>query len=415
MFFGLILSGILISGCALNDGDVGNSIADPGINGEVTDTTFSPEFYNDYYSIQSNTSGSQSMYLGAYGGFQAKFLIKFSYFPGLPDSFLLDSARIKLTANTYFGDSLAAYPDFNYSVHELTSVLPNDDWYASSVTWDSVVSWDPTPIFESMISQSPDSDTISFTVPNEIVETWLLAAEGPDTSGGDTTTVINYGLIFDYSIDAQFARQFFSTQISDTTLKPQLFLYITTNDSLWLDSTGVDTTGSDTSLTMTIYCNNDVFITQDTASLAPDMLYLGRGIAYRSLFRFNVEDYFPVFGYNIHSAKFTLFVDSENPQAVGDFVSCMTYGLADTTWMNDPLNASLIGIYGSSSSIDGDSLVLDFTAFMEDWVPAPESNHGFAVKFSNENYAMARLPVFPADYPDSTKRPYVRIIYSTGN
>ena len=411
-----VFSGILLSGCATNDGQIGNSIADPGISGVITDTTFYPNVVDDYYYFQSNTSGSQSLFLGAYSGFEAKFLIKFSYFPGLPDSFTLDSAWIKLTAGSYFGDTLATYPDFNYSVNELTSLSPNDDWFASSVTWDSVNTWNPVPIFESTISQSADTDSIEFTVPNEIVENWLLAEQEPDTSDTSAVEVINYGLIFNFDSDPQFAREFFSAQNADTLIKPQLFITITTDDSLWLDSTGVDSTGGDTTLTMTVYCNNDVFITRDdTLALDPQFNYIGRGIAYRSLYYIDMEQYLPVFGNSIHRAEFTLFVDSDNPLAVGEIVSCQGYQLADTSWFDDPFEASLTGAAGLSSAISGDSLVVDITSMMESWVPMPETNFGFAVKFSNENYTMARLPVYPADYADFTKRPYLRLIYSGGN
>jgi hypothetical protein len=316
--------------------------------------------------------------------------------------------------NAFIGDTAVVCPEMEFSVHQLIELLPDDDWSETNITWDSVLSWDSAPIFDTLLAQEPDSDSISFYVPNDIVLQWIEAEEPADTSGGDTLEIPNTGLIFNYLGTPEFIRQFFPSEMSDSTLKPQLMLFITTSDSLWLDSTGIDSLGQDTSLTLTCYATDDVFIARDTIQLADNRLYLGRGDAYRSLYWLNMEDLLPVFGININKAEYIIFVDSENPLSTGEFVACQRLKLNNLDWMTDPMQADYTSTLVSSSSILGDSLILDLTSYMKDWVTDPGCNYGFVLKFTSESGSIARLPVYTPEELDPSKRPYLHIIYSTG-
>jgi hypothetical protein len=48
------------------------------------------------------------------------------------------------------------------------------------------------------------------------------------------------------------------------------------------------------------------------------------------------------------------------------------------------------------------------------WVAEPDTNFGLAVHFTSEVSEMARAPLFTPQDPDSSKRPYLHIIYSEG-
>lgn len=409
-----IISAIIFSGCVQPDGDTGVGIADPGFIGEIVDSLYFPELIDTYYSTQISTGGVQTLYLGEWENFQSKFLIKFTTFSTLPDSYSIDSANIRLRTKSFLGDSTETYGDFNYSVHEVLEVLPNNDWFESNVTWDSVLAWDPSPIFESMISQGPDSDSVAFAVPVELVDSWILAEQPADTSGGDSTEIPNLGLIFDYSGNPQFMREFFSSENSDSTLKPTLVLTITTSDSAWLSSSGIDTnfTGSDTTLDLNVYASNDVYICRDTEILDQSRMFLGRGQADRCMYWFDASELFPVFGYFIHKAEFTIFFDSEHPQAVGEYVSLSVSKLNDDAWMTDSTDVNFSTLYSLSSSIVGDSVVLDITPYLRTWVAYPDSNFGLLNRFGNETNTMARLPVYSFDNAPADKKPYLRVISS---
>ncbi|NQS97207.1 MAG: DNRLRE domain-containing protein [candidate division Zixibacteria bacterium] len=395
----IISAAVIFYGCAENDGKVGAGINNPGINGEVVDTVLIPAILDTFYSVQVNSGQSFNLYLGEYGGFKSKFLLKFSNFISLPDSFCIDSAEIQLRTGSFFGDSTATYPDFQSSVHQLSEVIPNNDWYETNVTWDSVLAWDEESIFDFTISQSPDSDSVSFVIDTSIVNQWIYA----DSISPNT------GLIFDYSGEAQFARQFLSSENADTSLKPQLILYFTpfdtTEEGLW-EAGEADTVIS--------YATNDVFIALDTVQLANNRLYIGRSIAYRSLFRMDLSEFFPTFGYYINKAEFVMFADTESPLYMGELSTITASKLADTLWIANPAEASFTTYYGASSILSGDSLALTISSLVREWIEGPELNYGLAVRFSIEGGAMTRMPLYTPEEPDSTKKPYLHIIYSTG-
>ena len=397
--FIIISTAAIFYGCAENDGNVGAGINDPGINGEVVDTVLIPAMLDTFYSIQVNSGQSLNLYLGEYGGFKSKFLLKFTNFISLPDSFRIDSAELKLRTGTFFGDSTAAYPDFQSSVHQLSEVIPNNDWYETNVTWDSVLAWDEDSIFDFTISQSPDTDSVSFAIDTSIVNQWIYA---------DSTSP-NTGLIFDYSGEAQFVRQFLSSENADTLLKPQLILYFTPFDTT--DEGSWEAGEADTVIS---YATNDVFIAIDTVQLANNRLYVGRSVAYRSLIRMDLTEFFPTFGYYINKAEFVMFADTESPLYVGDLSTITVSKLADTLWIGDPAEASFITYYGASSTLTGDSLSLTISSLVREWIESPELNYGFAVRFSVEGGAMTRMPLYTPEEPDSALRPYLHIIYSSG-
>jgi len=390
-------------GCTENDGNVGKNINDPGFSGVVVDTLLYPAVTDTFVKQQINSSQSSTMYIGQNGGFKAKFLVKFTYFTNLPDSFLLDSAFIRLTTADYFGDTTAVYPDFAGSVHQLTEMLPEDDWYESSVTWDSVVAYDAVSLYDFTISQSVDTDSVYFAIDTGILGQWIKA---------DTTSP-NMGLIFDYSGEAQFLKRFFSSENSDTTLKPLLKIYFTPYDSTAGDTAW--TAGEADSLN--IYAGNDVYVGIDTVELDAGRLYLGRTQAYRSMFQFDLRPYFPAFGIYINKLEFILFTDTLHTLYLGDMTTVSPFKMTSGAWLTDPGEAEFDFYSGSTNVITGDSIVVDISSYTSlsssnNWLENPDLNYGFMLKFGVESGYIARLPIYPYEAPEVNKRPYLHVIYS---
>lgn len=391
--------GLGLFGCTENDGKIGSGINNPGIEGVVVDTAIYPAVIDTFYGVQVNSGQSLNLFLGEYEGFKSKILLKFTSFSSMPDSFIINSAYIALRTGTIFGDSTAIYPDYQAHVHQLTDVVPSNNWFETNVTWDSVLAWDDESLYDFTISQSPDTDSVSFSIDTSIVYQWINA----DTSNP------NMGLIFDYSGDVRFARQFMSSENADSSLKPQLTLYYvpfdTTEEGIW-EAGEVDTFVS--------YAANDVFIAQDTVQLADNRLYLGRSIAYRSFLHLNLQDIFPVFGVSVNRAQLVVFADTLHPHYVGDLSTVTVKELANTIWMENPSEAEYTTYFGAFATLSGDSLTLTISSLVRDWIVNPQENNGFALRFSIESGSMTRLPLFPANYSDPAKRPYLKIIYSSG-
>jgi hypothetical protein len=391
---------LFITGCAENDGNVGGDIIDPGISGEVVDTLFIPLTLDTCYNRQVNSGQSQHLYVGQSAGFQTKILVRFTNFSALPDSFVLDSATIELSMSGICGDTNMVYPDFIASVKQVLDVIPSDSWSESNVLWDSVLAWSDTSIFDFTISQTPDTDSVVFSIDTAIVNQWISA----DTSSPNT------GLIFDYGLGSQFARQFLSSEVSDSSLKPQLTLYLTPYDSI-ADSGWVEQTPD----TIISYASNDVFICIDTTLLPNDRLYLSRGMARRMIFQFDVSQIFPVFGTYIDKAEYIVFADTASLYNFGTYSTVASTKLSDDAWMTDLNDVNYTASYTDTyCSIAEDSIKLDITTIFRNWVANPSSNYGMVVRFSVEGGELARMPFFSSEYTDPAKIPYLHIIFSRG-
>ncbi len=411
----IALSLLLLGGCAEHDGKVGKGIMDPSLEGEVFETTLYPSDFQTpasaYYGTQINTGQSLNLYVGEYKGVRARFLMKFNDFLVLPDSFSLNSAEISVTSGEVFADT-ANLPSnsLDVSVHNIDDILPSADWHESSVTWDSLIDWEQTAIAQFSLPADLDTHTHSFDIDIATVTGWIYA---------DSLSP-NMGLLFDYSGEPDFMRQFYSSENppQDSVLKPQMELVFvpfeqdTADTSVWIEGE---------SDTVKVYATNDVYVALDSAALDESYLYIGRTITYRTLFRFSPAELtvdslplFPQFGAYINLAEFIVFIDSENPLYLGEKISSVaTARMEDTTWFEDPANASYDPqYYGLPTSVSGDSLALNVTYLFSQWVEHPEENFGFAVRFANEGNEMARVPIWnPA--PDDTisvKRPYFHVI-----
>lgn len=386
-------------GCTQNDGNIGSGINDPGFTGTVVDTALYPDFLNSYYSVQYNSGQGLYLYLGENNGFQTKFLLKFTSFSALPDSFRIDSAFINIKCSGIIGDSDAVYPDFTASIYRPTDLLPTDDWNESSVTWDSVLAWDESvSYFDFTVPADADTDSLYFDVDTSVVNQWIYA----DTLNPNT------GFIFNYTSSPQFIKKFFSSESADTLLRPTLYLYYTPFDSSSGDTAWIAQTPD----TLKTYASQDVYIARDNASLANNRLYIGRSQAYRSLFYYDLSDYFPQFGVYINKMEFVAFIDSDNPLYFGETTTVTNSQISNNAWMSDPTAVEFASYYGTSSAIAADSLVVNITTLARTWTAYPDSNFGFAVRFSSEGQYLARIPIYTPSDPDLTKRPYIHVIYS---
>lgn len=409
---------LLFAGCAEDEGKIGRRIYDPTIEGEVDEVFIYPSDFDSpaatYYATQVNAGQSLHLYIGEFNGVKAKFLLKFTGFLALPDSFSIQRAEITVTSGDVFADtSNLPSTALEISVHRIDDISPSGEWHESSVTWDSLHHWmEDDTIAQFNLPADFDTHSFNFEIDPSIVSEWFYA---------DSLNP-NQGLVFNYSGEPGFIRQFYSSENmpEDSLMKPRLQMVITPFEQDEVDTT-IWIPGEDD--TVVVYATNDVFIARDDADLDEAYLYIGRTITYRSLFRYDLTELvtdsgqvFPPFGVYVNRAEFILFVDSDHPQYLGEYISAAaTARLEDTTWVSDPVSASFDpAYYGAISSVIEDSLTLNITALFNQWVTHPELNTGFAVRFTNEGNEIARIPIWNPSPDDtlSAKRPYLRVIYT---
>ena len=394
---------IMFGGCSENDGNIGSGINDPGFSGTVTDTLLYPAMLDTFYSEQYNSGQSLNLYIGEYSGFKTRFLLKFTYFTSLPDSFRIDSAFMNLTSYKVFADTTLTYPDFTASVYEITEMLPENEWYESSVTWDSLVAWEAMSVHDFAVSSAIDTETVAFQIDTSIINQWIYA---------DSTNP-NMGFLVDYSGDVQFIKSFFSSENADTSLKPNILLYITPFDSTSGDTAWIEQEPDSAN----IYATNDVYVGIDTVDLDYDRLYLGRTQAHRALYLVDFSALFPSFGTYINKMEFVIFLDTTHSLYLGDMTTISPYRMSSDSWLSNTSDAEFDYISASSSAITADSVVLNISSFVNtytanNWLENPDQNYGFMIKFTVESGAIARLPIYTSESANVTKRPYLHVIYS---
>lgn len=392
----------LISGCAQKDSAVGSDLA-PGLNDVFPQEIWLYSTATHFFSTSVTTGSSPFLYLGHTQGYNADALLKFNPYSSLPDSFQADSLVVKL-----FLDSLISKEAVEQAV-SVYFVNRSQTWNEIGVTWNNLDSLQlGDPISEFVVSSAAaDSDSVSFQLPSpdSLLHAWVSAGSG------DKTLHFNNGiyLLSDKNID--FMSRFASAENGSVLLRPKLEMYIRAFE--------VDTTESggyaqiDTMLFL--YAGADAWIADDFGDPDPAYLYLGNGAAYRSFLLFDLENLLPAYGVAVQRAEIVLHADTVNSANLGRISSAFYLAMADTSWIEDPENAStqatspVISNYNSTTA----RLTLNLNEIAYDWIRNPGTNQGVMVKSTNEFYDLSRTVFYGTEAPDSL-RPCLRLVYLVG-
>ncbi len=377
------LSGMII-GCADPDGFVGSGVLGEHLTTEPQDTTFYPEV--DTISWMAVPTGNSNyLHLGHAAGFHSALLMKFTSFPSLKDSFVLDSAVVTISPDTVFRDSVV----FHEGIVQLSWI--SDEWSEGSVIIDSLPSWGTYPTMEVPWTLSPaDSDTLMLSLPPTDVRSWI---------DGDTT---NQGFLLEMTNSPGFIRKYFSSEAA-LDYRPTLQLYYT-----WYDSgaAGWVEYNSDT----TAYPTHDATIVWDDIEIDDDILMIGNGVSYRSLLLFNLKS-LPKFGVSIHKAELTMHLNPDHPLNFRSVPSGLRQRLESLTWRDDPQNPDVAGAASQAVLLGSASFTISLSFYVRDWVNDPNTNYGFLIRSDNQGWDLAREVFYSRAAPDSL-RPSLYIVYS---
>jgi hypothetical protein len=336
---------------------------------------------------QVPTGTSNYLHLGHAAGYHTAIIMKFTSFPNLPDTFVLDSAILTLLPNQVFRDSII----YHDGTVQLSWVI--DEWSEASVIRDSLPSWDTYPTSETPWTiSSADSEPLLLPLPSAVVRSWI---DGDSSNQGFRLQMVN---------QPGFIRQYFSSE-AVIAYRPTLSLYYT-----WWDSgaSGWVTNQSDT----IAYPTNDAFIVSTDTSINEDILMLGNGVGYRSLFRFNLSDTLPTFGVSIHSADLTLHLKQDDPLNFRSIPSAVRQRLQSSSWIDDPMHPDVSSAAGTPVLIGDSTLTISLSLYVRDWVNSPSQNFGTLIRSDNPGWDIARSVFYSNVATDSTKRPSLRIIYT---
>jgi len=329
--------------------------------------TLQPAQKDTSYQLIAKTGKSGNLLLGQFQGYETRILLKFGE---LPDTAQVETAQLVLFPHAIYGDTTAA--PLPISLHRIT-----ETWAEETAVWGDVegrFESEPLGSFE-LIPSTSAADT--FTIPASLVQEWI---DHPEQNHGVLLKTRGSGFIKEYH-----------SREGDQLNYPRLKLVYTKE--------GVRDTSD-------YKASGDVFIVESQGDLRSDRLYVGNGIACRSLLRFDFST-LPEKTL-INYASLCLRVDQENTLKRTDYTFIIQiFRVTTPDW--DPGTIEVDSTSVISQSIkEGDSLVVNIASFVQKWVSDRLDgweNYGMLLSSKTEGSDISRLAFFSseADIPLSPK------------
>jgi len=329
--------------------------------------------------LPATTGASPNLLLGTSGGYLTRIVLKFG---NLPDSAVVHSATLTLFAHSIDGQATAP---FTATVHRLLK-----GWTESSVLWDSLSNAvDPTILASATISTAA-TDTVTFSIDTTFVNGWIAG------------TIPNQGLEIDFS-GAEFVKEFHSFETGVSGKQPRLTLVFTRK--------GVrDTTDWAPA--------EDAFLVQSDPGVPAERLFIGNGIALRTLLKFDLSSISK--DATINHARLEMPTDAAYSSLKSDGMVLGLYRLSSESW--DPSSVTvddrlpspvekLLPNQSSLSTIGSQSGASILRLIVQSWTSGSVQNYGLMVRSQEEWKDIARVAFFsPA--ADSASAPKLRVVYT---
>ncbi len=334
-----------------------------------------------------------TLFIGKHNEYEA---LTFLRFPNLPDTldFLreehLQYVRFRIYPDFYaFGDTIENNLAFNiYKIQKL---------FTNETTWDSIQQssepfWgnDILGTFSGNIAPHGDTlDPLEIELEKSIIADWALSL------GDSLAETQNYGIALIPQDESTYIRKFFSQGVGAETPRPEIEMVYT----------GLD----NESHTLTLKSAND-FSAVNGKEPDEGMMTSQGAVSYKSRLYFDVS-MLPPFA-AVHNSELVLTLNEELSRwGNGGEASLIEADLlADTS-----LTSDLLRYYEGKRQEGGNKYVFNTISYaVEVWNRKDGEGFLVIVPAGAENLyrKMDRMVFYPPDYPDSTKRPYLKIVYS---
>lgn len=368
-----------------------NNLSDEGISYIASDTlgTLILNSQNDSIPINSknfikyiNTSASASMFVGKYGNYESKTLLKFSInLPTYYDTTTVISAKLYLRYNkVYFGDSMGVT---SFNIYRLQNYYD-----FTTVTYDGFNSSDiGTTVLGSYTGTPVDTSLIAVTLDNTMVLDWLKHAK-------DTNHVPkNYGLALVSNSNSTTIKSFYSSVSKDFV--PYVVAVVQEPTGGKIDTLTAFTSSQSTSLNYVPQINT-----------IPQRIIIQNGIGIKDILNFDVSK-LPG-KVIINQAVLILNIDWANTfYTKGVDKRLALRMLTDTSTLADDGSN-----YASLATGDTSVFTIPFTPAVQKWNYGQSVNLGVLLRNIYEFTNLDKYVFYGPDYSDVSKRPKFIIRYS---
>jgi hypothetical protein len=311
-------------------------------------------------------------------------------FEGLPDSSLIYSAKLTLTIFSRIGPADTSYWDvsrqFSANFYHARSDW-NDEQAPELYLYE--YPFGETP-FQTVTLTSDSTTTIEIDLDTTIVNQWV----------DSVSPIENHGIWID-SPDAEYLTCFYSWENQDSDLIPQLKIFYTEGDTV---SESPDSSVVYAHIDASLYLNSETDL-----NLNPDLLYIGKGFAFRNFLKFNFDGMDSTT--HVSRALLDLFIDET--ASLRD-----SYGASDAilyivdgeSWEKDVVDESPATTSYSATWVDS-MLTFDVTTAVQAWVGHKIDNYGLLLRSTDEQDPLARIAIHSSASP-ADLRPRLKIYYT---
>jgi hypothetical protein len=349
-----------------------------------------------------NLRFSDRVYFGSWGGARATALVQFDLAESaVPDSGVIESAELRFNCVDGHGPVTGIE-----AVALQVAAGEMNGWTVEDPEWPGPDLVDATATITTIERCDDDPDSLRFAevtldLPPEMVADWFIdPADTTVNRGVALRTTTDAGILSLASIENLFTVDL-GTSIFDLVSGPRLAVRVADDDSTYVTSA----------------------VTADAYAVAPDSadvpcadpadcLQVGRGVAWRSIFRFELPD-LPR-GSNVHRAELTL-----SPLGHERFDSDLNVQAFHLTseWPEDAAVDSLVEIGNvvwvqEAVTADTDTVALSITDLVQAWYDGTLDNEGLLIRANQQDEGFTALSFAGPTHPTAALRPRLEVTYS---
>ncbi|MBC8183412.1 hypothetical protein H8E88_20160 [candidate division KSB1 bacterium] len=386
LFFISILFMLMIFGCGKNKPLPGSYERIIGnVEGAIVDTVLTLETGAEKsYSKFVNTSSSNELLLGSYEQYNSGIYLQFAA-PG--DSLHIKSADLVMSikGKTAPGDSSFwdSFPQATVNV------------FLADTLWDEtnppIKDWNLQLSSATIFSDS--TNKISIPLDTTLLNQW----------NDDESDYNSYGFWLE-SEDAEFIQIYHSLNSYDETIIPKIDIYYSY----------VDTGGVTIDTNKVIYVSEDAFVllnTEQDLNLDPDLIYVGKGLAFYNNFYFDLS----LFDSTIHINRATLELTINKENSIRDLS-----GLSDAylfrqavEWIDGAEIDPIEGLGASyPTTVTDSTITFSIAPSIQSITTNTYVNYGFYFKLTSDDQTISRI-AFYSSKSDPELQPKIKIYYST--
>lgn len=382
---------LFAGGCAQRESDVGDA-AIPVIPGGTEGRTEIYATRSAEWDTDFSTGRGQYLQIGQAAGYTAVSALRFEPSSILPDSYAIDTARIRFRVDRVFPNPEEA-PDLRMLIRKIT-----EPWDEDSLVEGVLPNRASYPVIDTLLlptdasTDTANIPTAYWMVPDSVLNQWIT---DDSTNYGILLEPENSGMIVGVQSAEGATNYAVQLELLGTQF-PESLDYAATD---WGD---------------TLFAMDDAYQAVDSSVAIPGRLRVAQGAYRRALM------YFPLDGVaanplrTVVRAWLHVFVDPQAANSLTYTGSNFVYKdgtLQDTLWFADPDSAKLDLIASSSTVFEADNIELAFevTNSLAGMVGQPWSNSGFAIEATQESDVLSRQYFYAHDSEVDSLRPRLEI------